>query len=351
MAPSAVLVVPGRLDTRTGGYIYDRRVVEGLRRLGWDIDVRELDDSFPRPSAAALTGTAEVLTAIRDGTLVLIDSLALGAIPDLIERHATRLRLVALVHLPLAADVALPAAQLSAVARAEERAMKAVRLVIVTGNATVPLLARYAIPSSRIVIVEPGCDRVAAARGSTTPTVHLICVATVGAGKGHLDLLEALSALRSARWRLSCAGSLTRDPRTSEAVTDAVVRLGLEQRVSCVGDLDPDDLASLYDQADVFVLATRRETYGMAVAEALARGLPIVSTTTGAIPEMVDEEAGVLVPPGDVTALQRALSRVIDDGVFRSRLAAGARRAAERLPTWDESVRRVAAALEAVGRG
>lgn len=122
--------------------------------------------------------------------------------------------------------------------------------------------------------------------------------------------------------------------------------LGLDNRVAFVGDLDADALERCYDAADAFVLATLQETYGMAVAEALAHGLPVVSTTTGAIPALVGAEAGLLAPPGDVPALADALTRAIDDGGLRARLAAGARRVREHLPTWDHAAARMTAALE-----
>jgi glycosyltransferase involved in cell wall biosynthesis len=123
---------------------------------------------------------------------------------------------------------------------------------------------------------------------------------------------------------------------------------GLNARVSFVGDLDAPALAGCYDRADLFVLATRHETYGMAVAEALARGLPVVSTETGAIPELVGDEAGLLVPVGDTTALTSALSQVLSNRQLLARLAEGARRVRDRLPTWADATGRMAAALDRV---
>jgi glycosyltransferase involved in cell wall biosynthesis len=133
---------------------------------------------------------------------------------------------------------------------------------------------------------------------------------------------------------------------TTAHVRALACELGLEDRVSFVGDLDADALERCYDTADVFVLATLQETYGMAVAEALAHGLPVASKTTGAIPALVGAEAGLLAPPGDVAALADALARAMQDGSLRARLAAGARRVREHLPTWDHAAARMAAALE-----
>ena len=126
---------------------------------------------------------------------------------------------------------------------------------------------------------------------------------------------------------------------------------GLTDDVELVGERDAAGLNAFYDRADLFVLATLHETYGMAVAEALARGLPVVSTRTGAIADLVGDEAGLLVPPGDGAALAGALSQVLDAPDVYERLAAGARRARARLPTWDESISRMIAALERVTLG
>jgi glycosyltransferase involved in cell wall biosynthesis len=348
---TATLVLPGALHARTGGTIYNRRIVEGLRRLGWSVDVRQLDESFPWPSASARDDAARAFASIPPGTVTLVDSLALGAIPEIMEAHASRLRLVALVHLPLASDPALDPATAAAVAAAEQRALEAVSRVIVTGRAALPLLAGYEIPPSRIVLIEPGTERASLATGSNGPTVQILSVGTLNPGKGHEDLLWALGDVPRRDWYLTCAGSLTRHPPTVERVRGTIDRLGLGARVTLAGDLDERVLDACYCRSDLFVLATRRETYGMAVAEALARGLPVIGTTTGAIPELVGDTAGVLVPPGDRRALAEALARVIGDAELRARYAAGARRVGDVLPRWEEATEKMARALEAVSHG
>ena len=361
---SAVLVVPGRLDARTGGSIYDRRMVEGLRRRGWQMDVLELDASFPYPTPAALEQAARALAAVRAGTIAIVDSLAFGAMPDLVARESSRLPLVALVHLPLPATPGLDRDAAARFEEGERRAFRLAALVVVTGKAALPLMARHELAPDRVVIVEPGTDRAPLAHGSRadqsdvvsdvvsglsrTRSLELLSVATLNPGKGHARLLTALSAVPHRAWRLTCAGSLTRHPATADRVRAAVKQLGLEDRVSFVGDLDGPALAECYASADVFVLATQQETYGMAVAEALARGLPVVATMTGAIPELVGNTAGLLVPVNDTPALVDALSRVLGDAGLRARLAGGARRVRDRLPTWDEASGRMAAALDSL---
>ena len=360
MTRSIVLVAPGCLEARTGGYIYDRRMVEGLRQRGWLVDVLELDASFPHPTSAALEHAARALAAVRAGTIAIIDSLAFGAMPDLVTREASRLRLVAVVHLPLAATPGLDGDTAARFEDGERRAFRQAALVVVTGKAAMPLMATYGLAPDRVVVVEPGTDRAPLAHGSRgshgsvvsgsnrTGPLELLSVATLNPGKGHALLLAALASVPYRGWRLTCAGSLTRHRETADRVRGAVTRLGLADRVSFAGDLDGPALAACYDTADVFVLATQQETYGMAVAEALAHGLPVVATMTGAIPELVGDDAGLLVPVEDGPALVEALSRVLGDDDLRARLAEGARRVRERLPTWEEASGRMAAALDSL---
>jgi glycosyltransferase involved in cell wall biosynthesis len=353
---SVSLVVPGRIDQRTGGYIYNRRMAEELRRSGWGVDVLELDASFPRPTRAALADAARVLAQVSSGALVVIDSLALGAMPELIALESPRLTVVALMHLPLAWSASLEGGTTIDVAAAERAALHSAARIVITGRAALPLLAPYELPADRVVVVEPGTDRAPLARGSGHTSdgsvpLELLCAATVNPIKGHEMLLEALAANPSQQWRLTCAGSVTRDPGTAARVRATIDRLGLADRVSLAGDLDENALATCFDSADVFVLATRQETYGMAVAEALARGLPVVSTRTGAIAELVNDEAGLVVPVDDRAALTAALTRITGEADLRARLAEGARRVRNRLRTWEEAGAQMAAALAPLTHG
>jgi len=351
MKKAAVFVVPGNIDSRTGGYIYDRRIIEGLRAQDWSVAVQSLDETFPSPTASAIAQAEQVFAALEAGTLVVVDSLALGAIPAILEQHRSRLRIVALMHLPLAADVGIDGAMAAQFAMAERRALGAASLVIVTGRTTLPMIAGYDVPSIRVVLIEPGTEPAPLATGSGTTRVELLSVGTLNPGKGYEALLNALAAVASRDWHLSCAGSLTRHPPTVARIRALVHARQLEDHVSLLGELDAGQLEEHYARADVFVLATFRETYGMAVAEALAHGLPVVSTSTGAIPALVGAEAGLLVSPGDVQSLSTALSRVIGDADFRASLAEGARRVRPSLPSWDQAVDKFASALESISRG
>jgi glycosyltransferase involved in cell wall biosynthesis len=341
-----VIAVPGRLDALTGGSVYDRHMAQGLSQHGWSVEVRELDDSFPHPTPAALEHAASVLGSLPNGIRAVVDGLALGAMPEVIEGEARRLRLIALVHLPLGSDISLDRQTAARLEALERRSLAAAALIIVTGRATIALLEKYGIARDKIVVVEPGTARAPLARGSGAASLRLLSVATLNRNKGHEVLLEALSTVPRRDWHLTCVGSLTRDPETAGRVRAAIGRLGLKDRVTLAGELHAAQLDEHYERADLFVLPTLQETYGMAVAEALARGLPVVSTTTGAIPDLVGADAGLLAPPGDAGAFAAALVRVMEDVQLRAALAAGARRVLDRLDVWERASAEMAAALE-----
>ena len=339
------LIIPRGFEARTGGYIYDRRMVEQLRMRGWRVRVHELDPSFPLPSSTALQEAAATLARIPAGRPVLIDGLALGGMPAIAEREASRLRLIALIHHPLALEHGLDDTTRHALRAAERRALAVVSRVIVTSQTTAQALAEYAVAPERITVVTPGSDPVPLATGSGGSGLHLLCVATLTPRKGHRILVEALAGLRDRDWQLHCAGSSTRDPNTAEALRRQIAATGLEERITLLGELQEAALNREYARADGFVLASYYEGYGMVFAEALARGLPIVAAAGGAVAQTVPATAGLLVPPGDSLALRAALARLIDDNELRTGLCEGARRARHTLPTWQGASGRFAAAI------
>lgn len=341
-------LIPGDPDTRTGGYRYDRRIMDGLGSLGWQVERHRLSATFPYPDASALLEAEAVLAALPNQARVVIDGLALGAMPAVAAAHGRRLRLVGLVHHPLALETGLDERQRQQFYASEREALCHVRQVIVTSPSTARALADYAVASEHCAVVLPGTDPASLASGSVGAELVLLCVASLTPRKGHAVLFHALARLKQYEWRLRCAGSLVFDPVTSASLQALIGELGLTDRIELLGELDHEALESAYQQADAFVLPSFHEGYGMVLAEALARGLPILSTTAGAIPDTVPADAGLLVPPGDVAALTEALARVLDEPELRRKLAAGARAARPTLPDWPQACTRFAAALEAV---
>ncbi|WP_431275648.1 glycosyltransferase family 4 protein [Variovorax ureilyticus] len=341
-------LVPGELGARTGGSTYDRHIINGLHALGWHVDVRSLGEGWPMPDDAVMEAARQAVETLPEDSLVVADGLVFGAMPGLAEAHAKRLRWVALVHHPLALETGLDATAQTMLFDSECRALATVRAVIVTSPSTARALATYEVPASRITVVEPGTEPAPLATGSGTGDLHLLCVANLTPRKGHALLIDALAGLRDRRWVLHCVGSLTMDAACTSALGAAIDRHGLRDRVMLHGEQDEAALRVFYARADAFVLPSFHEGYGMALAEAAAHGLPVISTTAGAIPDTVPAGAGVLVPPGDGQALRAALQRLMDDTAWREQLASGAKAARHRLPTWGDSAARFASALVAL---
>jgi len=344
--PTLEFLLPGAPQTRTGGYIYDQRILDALTARGWHTRVHSLDPSFPFPTDAALAHADAVLTRLDDGALVVIDGLALGAMPSIVAKHAARLTIVALVHHALAAETGLTAEQKAALAESEHSALDHVAGIIVTSEWTRDELVADGVRAERIAVVRPGTDPAPLAQGSGDAALHLLSVATLTPRKGHAVLFDALAQIRNLPWTLDCVGSATRDPETAAALARQLERLKLTKRVTLRGELDSDALDAAYANADLFVLTSYLEGYGMAHAEALARGLPIVTTAAGAVTVTVPNDAAVFVPPGERGEFARALERVLVDEEVRENLARGARRARASLPTWDAAGAQFAEALE-----
>lgn len=343
-----VFAYPGDLNTPTGGYGYDRQIIDGLRNTGWTIDLVELGDGFPFPDGRILEHAERCLAAVPHNSRIVIDGLAFGVMDVAAVRLANRHELVALVHHPLCMENGLEA-DAADVMRARERAsLSQASKVIVTSPATAAQVQdRFDVPGERIHVVVPGTDRGALVSRPPTETPRLLSVGTIVPRKGYDLLFEALAGLRDNPWLLDIAGDRTRAPACYQALLKQLDRLRLTDRVTFHGAVSADRLEALYGQADIFVLASRYEGYGMAYTEALARGLPVIGSGGGAVRDTLPEGAARYCGVEDISSLRSALGDLISSPQARQELGAAARTAAEALPTWQDAADTFALALEA----
>ena len=342
-------IVPGDPAQRTGGYLYDAHIVTELRRLGWTVAVHGLLGRFPEADATARDALERTLATLPSGRLVVVDGLALGGLPEVAIRHGCRLRLVALVHHPLADERGLSLARRHCLLASERAALAAVGRVITTSPWTARRLADFGLQPSRVRTVEPGVTPLALARADGEPP-HLLCVGTVSPRKGQDLLVRALACLRDTPWHCDCIGSSTRDPDFAGAVAGLIHEAGLYDRIQLHGECDDARLRAAYAGADLFVLPSHYEGYGMVVTEAIAAGLPVLTTTGGALSETLPPGAGIAVPPDDVDALTEALAALIGDRARRHALREGARKARAALRDWPQAGAEFAAALSGMER-
>lgn len=348
MSRRFTFAVPGDLSTPTGGYAYDRRVIAELPTYGWHADVLDLGSDFPQPSPQTRERALAVLAAVEKGQPIVIDGLALGVLPDAAASLRQTHPLIGLVHHPLALENGLTEAEAAALQTSERAALANVRHIIVTSANTARLLASdYGVAPDRITVALPGVDRRRHARNEAGGPLRLLSVGSIVPRKGYDVLIAALATLADLPWQLTIVGD-ARDAKTATQLEADIAGTGLQKRVRLVGAVPAESLSGFYADADVFVLASHFEGYGMAFAEAVAAGLPVIGTTAGAIPEAVPAAAGILVPPDDVAALAKALRTVITEARQRHTLSEGAHAAAANLPSWQAAGQTFARVLESV---
>lgn len=339
-----IFAIPGDLASPTGGYAYDRRLLELFESYGLGARHLALPGSFPHPSKADLAETERLLAATSPNARLLIDGLAYGAMPADLIRRLDR-RIIALVHHPLALETGLDARRREALIASERAALALARHVIVTSDATRRMLIDdFGVADAKITVAEPGTDPAPRATGTGTP-IQLLSVGAVSPRKGYDILVAALAKLKGSDWRLTIAGALDRDEQAVKALKANIDAAGLGDQITLAGTVVPATLSRFYESADLFVMPSLHEGYGMVLAEAMAHGLAIVCTTGGAAGETVPDAAAIKVPPGDVDALARAIATVLDDNKLRKSLRKASWETGRTLPTWNETARRVAAAL------
>jgi glycosyltransferase involved in cell wall biosynthesis len=346
------VVVPEGFDNPgrpTGGNIYDRRVCAGLAEAGWEVLVATVGAAWPVPDSGARSDLARIISAIPDDEIALIDGLIASPTAAQLLPHAGRIRMTVLLHMPLAA--ALDTRHDASAQRSERVVLRAATGVVVTSEWTrQQVLTRYEIPACRVHVARPGVDRVAAPARPVRG--HLICVGALGRHKGQDLLVEALAELGDLDWRCVLAGSLDRDPDFVGQLQTRIARLGYCHRVRLTGVLTGAMLSHVYTTADLLVAPSRSETYGMAVTEALAHGVPVIAAAVGGLPEALGSgtggtRPGQLIPSGDQAALAAAIGDWLGDERHRHRLRAAARQRRSNLRGWEQTTQEIANALTA----
>jgi hypothetical protein len=334
-APAA-FAIPGDIETVTGGYIYERRLLDGLRAEGREVAHLRLGAGFPDPSPDEMADAVAQMAAVPPEVPLIVDGLVFGAV-ETAGLATVRAPMVAMIHHPLALEAGLTEDRRRLLqARERDNLARAAHVVVNSPHTAATLAADYAVPEAKISVALPGVDRPAQPQTPQTPPL-LLSVGIRHPRKGHDVLLQALARIADLDWQAAIVGS---DYHAEHAAELDALRnaLGLEARVRFAGLVPEEDLARLYRTASVFVLASRYEGYGMAFAEALVHGLPVVACRTGAVPETVPEAAGLLVPPEDPGAFAEALRAVLEDDARRMALARAAAEAGSALPRWADTV-------------
>ncbi|WP_460111170.1 glycosyltransferase family 4 protein [Streptomyces sp. YKOK-J1] len=346
-------VMPGGVDdpaAPSGGNAYDRRVCLDLPGFGWQAVRHAVPGSWPRPGRADRDVLARTLRELPDDTVVLLDGLVACGVPEVVVPEAERLRLAVLVHLPLGDETGLDPAVAAALDARERVVLRAAAAVIATSDWAVRrIVSHHGLDPQRVHVAAPGADIAPLAPG-TDGVSRLLCVAAVTPRKGQHRLVEALAAVTDLPWSCVCVGGLTQDPEYVDRLRGLIRERGLDDRLLLAGPRAGAELDAAYASADLMVLTSYAETYGMAVTEALARGIPVLATDVGGVSEAVGRAPdggvpGILVPPEDPAALAAELRGWFGEPDVRRRLKAAARGRRAALDGWATTARSLAGVL------
>ena len=340
MKSDLYFAIPGDINTMTGGYAYARRLITELSELGLLVKHLALSGTYPTPDNIALGYADKHFAAFPDGAIVLADGLAFGVLDAIAQLHSDRLKIIALCHHPLALETGLSNAHAQELHHSEQRALAAAVAVLVNSSNTAGILTKqFAVKPEKIVVALPGTDSQVFAECNGNPPV-LLTVATLTHRKAHDVLITALAQITDLPWVARFVGSKESDPDWTIHLISKTVEHRLENRINFMGTVA--ELSAEYSKADLFVLPSLFEGYGMVFAEALAYGLPIVAARSGAVPDVVPDTAGILVTPNNADELATALRLLLTQPALRGKLQRGARRAASHLPTWKNTAMIVA---------
>ncbi|MET7763586.1 glycosyltransferase family 4 protein [Streptomyces sp. NPDC005393] len=352
--PAVHFVMPGGVDdpaAPSGGNVYDRRICRELPGAGWQVHEHAIAGGWPQPGPAARAELARLLSELADGSVVLLDGLVACGLPYVIVPQAERLRLAVLVHLPLGDETGLAPGRAADLEALEGRTLRSVRAVVATSDwAARRLVDRHRLARGRVHVAAPGADIAPLATGSDDGS-RLLCVASVTPRKAQHRLAEALADVADLPWECDCVGGLGQDPGYVARLRELTEKYGIGDRLRLAGPRTGAELDASYAAADLMVLTSYAETYGMAVTEALARGIPVLATAVGGVPEAVGHAPdgsvpGLLVAPDDPGALTAALRRWLGEPGTRHRLTAAARERRAALAGWETTTEHLAGALE-----
>lgn len=330
---SARLLFAGDNGRYTGSYQYNERMARRTAASGWQVELVALAGQFPRTDTQARQSLHQALSACPDYSLVIIDGLVLADLAAVIAEHRQRLHLIGLVHHPVAEEYGIPAAEAAYFRTREPAALALMNQIIVTSPFTAGRLPDYGVDASIVHCVLPGVDPAEPGKPHW-PARQLLCIATVIPRKGHRILVDALAQLADLDWQCDLVGALDHDMHYVAGVKEAIQSHGLCGRIQLLGPRPHDALARMYRDCDLFVLPSFYEGYGMVVAEALSYGLPIVTTTGGALADTLPADAGAAVTPGDSRAMADALRCLLTDRARYASARSAALAAREQLIDW-----------------
>lgn len=342
-----LFIIPGDINLPTGGYRYDRNIINALQQSGFDVELISIKGNYPFPSKVEQQTAIEQIQTFPTADISVVDGLLGGTSPHFMEALSKQMPVAALIHHPLCLENGLDETTAKSLEQSEREGLAYVSGVITTSPTTTQTVAElFKFNSDKIETVLPGVERGKISIGSQNSNVNLLCVGSVIPRKGHKDLILALSKLKHLNWKLDCIGSTQFDQVLFAELQALSDQNALAQKITFHGDVSQAALEEAYTKADIFVLASLFEGYGMAYAEAIVMGIPVIATTAGAIPKTVPQNCGILVEPSDISALTKALEDLITNKKLRMDYKNNAIAEEPNFPTWESSAQKFAEILK-----
>ena len=344
-----LFIIPGDINLPTGGYRYDREIISAWQLSGINVELISIQGDYPFPNPEELKLALETVRKLPHANVAVVDGLLGGSAPEFIQKLSEKMPVAALIHHPLCLENGLNEKTANSLEDSEKQGLKFTSRIITTSPTTRKTVAElFKLHENQIHTVLPGVERGTQSTGSQSACLNLLCVGSVIERKGHKHLLLALEMIKHLDWQLDCIGSTAFDETLFSELQALCKQNELDAKVRFHGDVSEDVLNSFYKRADLFVLPSLFEGYGMAYAEAIVRGIPVIGTTAGAIPETVPSTCGVLVEPSNVNALAKALESLICDDVLRTQYRNGTLAAEPDFPTWQSSAKQFAEILKEI---
>lgn len=335
-------VLYGSLEQRTGGTIYDAEVVAGLRAAGDHVEVVSLEEGTSGDALADRLRRAACEVVVGDELCFR----ELGPAFEALGRDEGAPMRVLLVHHLTAWETELPADIRSSMLALERRAVDASDRIITTSRTTRERLVADCAPKAALEVVLPGADRLARAPRIGHDETRFVFVGSIVPRKRVLELVRAFGeqSAHSASHML-LVGSLARDVAYVSEVRSAIAELGIGNRVFTSGEVDEAGVSRALAEADVLVMPSSLEGYGIAATEAIDAGVPVIAARAQGLEEALSPCPDAVLFADDEAALATALARFADDASLRASMTAAARAASTRMPTWAGCAEQLRAAL------
>jgi glycosyltransferase involved in cell wall biosynthesis len=332
------LLYSGDYNALTGGFIYNKRIVEGLKLKGHEIKLHPLPGDFPYPSVDHRNYCMYITQLIPIGEPIIIDSIVFGIIPEILKELSIKNPIIGLIHLLYTVNPNYSIHERESLAISEKESCNYTSAMVATSFFTQQLLLKLRVNRNIISVILPGVDNYPRKTNYAVTPTKLLCVSNYTTGKGYLTLIKALTLLKDKDWEINCYGNQEFDPEYVRQIKSKIDENGLENRIHIHSAIKDKELSDAYLNADLLVHPSNFETYGMVLTEALAHGLPVVASTGGGIKETVPEKMGFFFTPGDANSLKSVLTDLMDNPKIYKPLCREASHYYKQQNNWENSI-------------